>query len=121
MKTRIGLRLEDAIGRCCSGPELTDALGMKARICRAILCSGSRQTETCSGVLSWSNVFDDVEFHHSPRLLARESQWKLKCFFTATFTSQVQLMPAGNVTMSPALKLTGSPPSGVTVTSPARR
>ena len=32
MNTRVWLRLEEAIWRCCSGPEKTDALGMKTRI-----------------------------------------------------------------------------------------
>lgn len=46
-------------------------------------------------------------------------QKKLKCFSTASVTSHVQDIPAGNVTKSPVPNVTGCRPSvGVTVTFP---
>ena len=71
---RVRRRPGEAIWRCCSGPEQTDALGMKARICRAILCSGSRQTEAYSGVVSWIMYSTMLSSIIVPHLLAREGQ-----------------------------------------------
>ena len=46
----------------------------------------------------------------------------MKCFSTASDTSQVQLIPAGNVTKSPLPNVAAARPSdGVTVTLPASK
>ena len=46
----------------------------------------------------------------------------MKCFSTASLTSHVQLIPAGNVTKSPFPNVAAfRPSSGVTVTFPANK
>jgi len=85
---------------------LLDGLEAK-RNSEALLQSISQGLATIGAALSLS------------ALLASRIPAPQACLRTGTCTSQVQLSPASNTTRSPAPMRTGSPSSGVTVTSPS--
>ena len=87
----------------------------------------------CSGCVRDGRA--TIELHHNARPSPREkarvdsrattygvaSQKKVKCFSRSSCTSHTHFIPAGKEAMSPVRMVTGSPPSGVTVTEPLMR